>query len=52
LLNRSFTREVWFRVLRQAGRRHLVPSQDDAFPDWWLLQRKRVHKVAGRASIV
>jgi hypothetical protein len=26
------------------GLQHLMPSQADAFPDWWLRQRKRVHK--------
>jgi hypothetical protein len=44
LLNCTFSHETWFRLLRQARFRNLVPTQDDDFPDWWLVRRKALHK--------
>jgi hypothetical protein len=39
-----YSREVWFRVLRQRQWQALVPSGQEAIVDWWLASRKRVHK--------
>jgi hypothetical protein len=45
LLGCSFSREVWFRVLRPAGFHLLTPLVESALAEWWIASRKRVHKL-------
>jgi hypothetical protein len=44
LLGCSFSREVWFRLLRSAGFQYLTPSSDAALDSWRLSSHKRVQK--------
>jgi hypothetical protein len=44
LLNCSYSKEVWFRILRRSGHHSLTPDQESSVADWWLPKRKCVHK--------
>jgi hypothetical protein len=45
LLGYVYSREVWFRVLRQAGLHLFTPSSDIQWPDWLCSRRKQVLKL-------
>jgi hypothetical protein len=40
----SYSREIWFKVLRRCGWQSLAPSIDVGVVEWWLSARKRVTK--------
>jgi hypothetical protein len=44
LLGCSYSREVWFTLLRRAGFQFLAPVAKLAMPGWWLHNRKRLPK--------
>lgn len=49
LLQCVFSREVWFKALRELGWQNLTPSHDAAFVDWWLLSRRQIPKPRRKA---
>lgn len=44
LLGCVYSRECWFKILRQSGHQVLIPDTSSTLVDWWLSSRKRVAK--------